>query len=137
LFLSFEFPQQNPICISLHPHALHMPIPFHQRWLVTLTEIVPLSSPFRPTLWSTQLPIQRVPRFFPWGKGAGAWNWLFTSIYCRGWDRVEMEIFSIKFLFGFVLIWIFFITRNVQHMCFMGVVGRSNHLVKERAVQKR
>jgi hypothetical protein len=226
LFLPFEFPHQNSICISLHAHALHMPIPFHQCWLEhanrdhsldqsvqtyfvihpacyskgtgqlkcdgTQTETrFPLSakrtSPFksagasvqsttgsrgvrisgsnaeytmfRDSVKSTGYPLHSsfspftshpvrhlvpshfnwsLPRFFSWGKGVGAWNWLLTSIYCRGWDRVELDIhvFSVKVLLNFILIWICFFTCNVQRVR-MGVVGQSNRLIKERAVQKR
>jgi hypothetical protein len=111
--------------------------------LITLTEIVPLSSPFRQTLWSTQPPIQRVPPFFSWGKGAGAWNWLLTYIYWRGWDFVEMDIFLVKVLLVFMLIWTCFmliwtcfITRDLQRLRFIGVVSWYNLLVKKKAVEQ-
>jgi hypothetical protein len=40
---------------------------------------------------------------FPGGKVAGAWSWPFTSIQCRGQERVELHIHSPIRLHGVVL----------------------------------
>jgi hypothetical protein len=39
---------------------------------------------------------------FPGSKVAGVWNWPLTSVYCRGWECVELYLHSSIYLQGVV-----------------------------------
>jgi hypothetical protein len=49
----------------------------------------------RSALWSIQPPIQWVPEnYFPGDRANGVWIWPLTSIYCRGYECVDIYLHS-------------------------------------------
>jgi hypothetical protein len=57
----------------------------------------------RPTLGSTQPPVEWVPGAFPGNKATGAWNCPLTSSKCRGLENVDLCIHFFIRLHGVVL----------------------------------
>jgi hypothetical protein len=99
--------------ISLSP-SKHMSVSWYSYWLRAgrlrdrsssagrLNNFI-FSKSSRPTLGSTQPPIQWVPGgSFPGGKAAGAWSWPLTSSYCRGQENVDLYVHSPIRLHGVV-----------------------------------